>query len=1525
MAGSFRIAEGYVEVTADESSFNRSMARLQGKRLSVGITPQMDDAAFQRVTKALDRLTKDRMVRILASADTRVAADEIRNLTNRRRVRIGVDVDTRVAADDLANLTRRRTSRVVAEANTTEARGRLDLLSRDRRMNLHVDVDRSALSSLSSLGGAGGGLGGLTSGITGLVSAAIGALPTLASLGQSIIAMGPAAAIAAPAVLSLGAAFAAVKIGTSGIGDAFKAAFAPAVTSGAAAESATRRVESAARSLAKAQQGVKDAEVAAAAARVKAARDIKDAQLNLKNTVQDVADAQRRAAESVASAERDLTDAQKAAKQAQLDLTAARKDAAEQLVDLNNQMADSELDHREAVLRVQDAQADLAKTLADPTASQQQRDEAQLTYDQAVQHLKEQEIAQQRLKDKTDAANKAGVEGSDEVVKAKQGIVDADQAAADKAQALADAEIEASRTQVDGAQRVAKAERDVADARAAAAKAAVDGARSIADAQASVADAARSLADAQTSGAAATNKLADAMARLSPNARAFVDAVVAQAGAWRALKLDVQDRLFAGLGQKFTTMTTAVLPSLRTGLTGTAGILNTMALKAADAVTELGKTGMLRKLFDGLNGGLKPLSKIPAQFLKGLAQIGIAASPAFKRLTTAAGGAATRIADKLDKAFKSGAMTKAIDGAIGIAKQFGHLLGDVFGTLNNIFKAAGKGGGDALGTLGAVFKELRRVTALPEVQQGLTNIFKAVNTIAKLLAGAIGQTVIQLVEGFGKIAPAITSAFGSLKDVGPLLGLILLRANPVLGALALIAPILGDLAKPIAGLVKSVAPLLQQLATFSGGIMKALAPVIGSLIGVLSGIFKAVAPIMGKVAPMLLQVVKALAGPLAGVINSLIPMLQPILGIVTALPMAFLPLVPTIMKLLPPIGELVVSLLELVTAVLTPMLPLIQLWAKVLTTELGFAISLLVPVISTVIGWLSKLVDGVTWIVNEIVKAFQWLYDTLVGHSIIPDLVHAIIGWFTNLWTGTKKIFTDLKNWVVDLWNRLWTGVRTRWDAFWTGLRSAVSGAWSSLKNSVSSLRTSLTGVWSAMWTSIRDKASAVFTTIRGKVTDFKNAMKSAFSSLRDALGSIWKGIQSKFSAPVKWVIGNVYNDGIRKMWNTIASKISSKITLPAIKLGFSQGGVVPGTGSGDTVPAMLTPGERVLSTAQVTRLGGHGAIDALVGGRGRQAAVRPSGTGGNPRTEGPLPKFASGGVVGTLKDIGSSVAGAVGSGLSWAKNLVVGGLQAAARKAIESLVRPLINSIPGGAGIGGLLKGLSNKALSGMLGWFGGQDKKATGGPAVQKALSWARGQAGKPYQWGGGGDPSYDCSGFMAAIQKVIQGKSPIGRLWSTHSFSGNTAPAGWVRNLASPFQIGVTNAGVGHTAGTLAGVNVESRGGAGVIVGKGARGFNDSLFGSHYGFAPATKFDSGGLLQPGATLALNKTRKPEAVFTAEERAQIAAMASRGGGMSVTFGDIVIKDASLATAADRKRVVSALLVEIKEGLRTFDRSRSR
>ncbi|MDX3575988.1 hypothetical protein [Streptomyces sp. FL07-04A] len=1395
---------------------------------------------------------------------------------------------------------------VQANADTTAANARIATLTRDRRVDVRFNVNRSAISLLSSIGGGsggGGGIGILSSSVARLAALAVGALPTLASLGQSMAAMGPAALVAVPAVLSLAAAFTAIKVGMSGVGDAFKAAFAPADKSAAAAAKSTHTLENAQRSLAKAQQGVKDAEQRAAEARVAAARQIEDAQRSLKSTVQDVADANRRAAQQVASAERDLADAQRAARQAQLDLTGARKEAAQELEDLNNRLEDAQLDQRQKVLDLQDAEQELAAVKAKGgKAGQESFDKAQLQYDRAVQALEEQRTELARLEQQTTAANKAGVEGSKTVVTAKQDVVDAQQAAIDKTRALQDAETEQARTTQDGLLKVAMAERDVADARAAARKAAVDGARDIADAQDAVADAARNLAYSQEQGAVATNKLGDAMAKLAPNARAFVNAVVAQRAAWRGLKLDVQNTLFAGLGQRFTTMSQSILPSLRAGLSGTAGVLNTMAKGAFDTVSNLGKSGQIKKLFAGLNDGLSPLARVPGQFIKGLTQVGIAASPAFKRINTAAGGFFDRLSQQIDTASKNGHLEKIIDQALEVAKQFGHLIGDIFGTIGNIMKAAGAAGGDALGSLGAVFKELRRITAMPEVQKALTSIFQAINALAKLFAGTLGaviQAVLPLLAALAPVVTELATKFGPvLAQLAATLGQAL---TPIIDALL---PVIGDIGNVLMGLVQALMPLLVPIGAVIAEIVQALAPVFKSIGGAL------------------VTLVAALAKGLTPVIAALVPIVAMFGQLFAALAPMFPQLITALLPLIPPVTTLAMALLNLAMQVLTPLLPLIMTLAGLLSTVLTGALGILVPVINVVVGAITGFVNTITGAVEWIVEKFRWLYDVLVGHSIIPDLVTAIIGWFGQLWAKTKELFNAGKTWLVNLWNSIWASLTSRWNTFWGGLRTALSNAWANVRTGFANLKTSLSNTWNGMWNGITSKVTTVFSTISSKIAAFKTNMTNAFSLLKNNMGTTWDGIKSKIGAPVKWVVDHVYNNGIRKMWNSIAGKISSKITLPAVALGFNTGGEVPGTGKGDIVPAMLEPGERVLSNQQVDHLGGHRAIDAMLG------QDRPTKTGGNPspqqekqRYQGPTQHFASGGIIGKVT---GAVSGAVSSAASWAKDLVIGGLKSAAQKALNALVRPLINQIPG-SGIGGLMRGLANKAVDGMMGWFGNEDKKAVGGPAVQKALSWVKTQNGLPYQWAGNGNPSWDCSGLMSAIESVIRGERPH-RRWATGSFVGNSGPSGWVRNLNSPFMIGITNAGVGHTAGTLAGMNVESSGGRGVHMGKSARGYNDPMFTSRWGFAPAAKYDSGGLLQPGATMAVNATRRPERILDPQQTTLFEQLVNGGGAAGgVTIENITISGSfDFSTPAARRAAANALVDEMKEAIRKSDRSRA-
>ncbi|MFF1301131.1 hypothetical protein ACFVZG_49145, partial [Streptomyces sp. NPDC058296] len=526
---------------------------------------------------------------------------------------------------------------------------------------------------------------------------------------------------------------------------------------------------------------------------------------------------------------------------------------------------------------------------------------AQLAYDKAVQRLQEQQLETKRLQDETAAANKAGVEGSDTVRQAQERLADSQRNVGDKARDVGEAQANAAQVAKDGADQVRKAQEALAEAQQGVADAQVAGARQVRSAQEALADANRAVAAAMAQGSTEATKFNDAMSKLSPNARSFVNAVKDIAPAWSAVRMDVQDALFKNLGSTLTRMSTSVLPAVRGGLVGMGGVLNRMGTGLMDTFTRLGNQGTLKKMFDGFTNGMKPLEKAPGQLAQGFVQLSVAAAPAFQRLTTAAGGAMTRISDQLTQAFKSGHLEDVINQAIEIAKQFGHLIGDIFGTVGNVMKAAAAGGGDALGALGAVFKELRRITAMPEVQAMLTMIFTALNAVAKLIAGTLGAVIQAVLPLLAALAPTITVLANAL---GPVLGqLAAALGQALMPIMTALLPIVDTVGKALIGLITAVMPLLAPIGALIAAIVTAIGPV-------LKIILDQFVKLAGTLVTQLLPVFKALM-PVVTLIGTMLGQLAPISG----------QLLDALLPLIPPISELIVSLLKLMLEVLTPLMP----------------------------------------------------------------------------------------------------------------------------------------------------------------------------------------------------------------------------------------------------------------------------------------------------------------------------------------------------------------------------------------------------------------------------------------------------------------------------------------------------------------------------------------------------------------------------------------------------------------------------
>lgn len=1154
-------------------------AKLAGfGQTTVDIIAKIQDAAYKKVEKALDKLTADRFVQIRATLDTRVAANELRGLTQRQRVRLGVDVDTRVAANDLANLTRRRVARVDARAVTAAANTALNHVARDRIVNIRTRLFGLAgiTSTLGGLGGSGGSAAssaGLLSGrIAKIAAAALLATPQLSALGASIGQLGPLAAVAAPGILTLVSAFAAIKLGTSGVGDAIKAAFNPAPAEAKAAVTAARQVESAQRSLANAQRGVADAE-------------------------------------------RNLSQAQRSARQAQQELSAVRRQAARDLEDMNRRLRQGALDQKQAALDIEQAELDLAATRSDPTATQLQIQQADLAVQKARSAAEEQARQQKRLQVDTAAANKAGVAGSDAVRQAQE--------------------------------RIRAANEQVAEQQ-----------RNLVDAHRAVADASRAVADAQENAATQTTKLDDAISKLSPNARGFIGILQEMAPAWRAMKLDVQDALFAGLGTRLQTVGGRILPTVRAGLVGAAVELSTMAKNALTAVENLERTGQLKGTFDVIRNGLGNLNQVPGQILTALSQLTIGAGPAWDRITNGATEALDTAIAKLAKGLESGGLQDAISTALDVAVAFGGVLADIGGIIQNVFGAAAAGGGDFFAIIGAALEEIRRITALPEVQASLKAIFSAVQAVAGLLAGALGDALQAVLPVLAALAPSVTAV---AKLLGPAIGdLFKTLGEALLPVAQALGPVLVVAAQAIIALVEAVSPLLPVLGKLIGDLLPLVVPIFDMLISVFTDLAPVVTQIAGMLGPILTPIIEGLAAVIgeltAQYATQFLDLLQQLMPVLPMLIPAFIQLAESIGQILMALAPLMPQLLLLSTQVLVELLPallplmppLIQL--STLMTELavkvlvGFVIPALVRLVDHLAGLkedFQPAINAVKWLTDGIAKAFDWLYDKLLGHSVIPDIVNGAIGWFTGLRDKALRIFGWIKDRVYESWSALWGNVK-----------SVASGAWR---------------------------------IVREGFDKFADGLTTAFETLKKGLGKVWNGLKSLVKAPVKFWIETVYNQGIVKVWEKTAAKIPGIDALEPMNLprGFARGGILPGQSSwrqGDDQLVPMRRGEGVYVSEAMQDPYERARLHAVNAAAMRGQSLRQ------------FRGFAEGGIF-------DGITSAVGSVLSKGADVARGGLANladAAFKPVKSGIRKALgdntNTYPGL--VGALPIGVLNKVV---------------------------------------------------------------------------------------------------------------------------------------------------------------------------------------------------------------------------------------
>lgn len=337
------------------------------------------------------------------------------------------------------------------------------------------------------------------------------------------------------------------------------------------------------------------------------------------------------------------------------------------------------------------------------------------------------------------------------------------------------------------------------------------------------------------------------------------------------------------------------------------------------------------------------------------------------------------------------------------------------------------------------------------------------------------------------------------------------------------------------------------------------------------------------------------------------------------------------------------------------------------------------------------IIKGVWDLISGVVKA---ACDLIYG-VIIKPAFDAIKAFFEIVWDSIKGIFNTVLDAIkgvlrifIDLftgnWSKMWTDIKnlcsTLLHDIWSTVSSVFNDVWRFLSSVMSSIKNGLLGAWRDIWNGIKGFLSSIWSGIKG-----------AFNSGLDALSKIWNGLKKLAADPVNFVISTIYDNGIKALWDKVSGLFGGPKAPYINPVKFAKGGLVPGSGTGDTVPALLTPGEFVLSLDMIKRAGGPGAIEAAFG---------PGFNDGR--------HYKGGGFIDTLKGAGNWLGNSVIKGLDALKDLALGGVRAAASAAFKGL-NAVLAHIPGAStGIGKMMVGGVKSIESNLLDFFGKKDKTA-------------------------------------------------------------------------------------------------------------------------------------------------------------------------------------------------------------------------
>lgn len=442
------------------------------------------------------------------------------------------------------------------------------------------------------------------------------------------------------------------------------------------------------------------------------------------------------AARRIEQAEDAVTRAKRAATKASQDVTRAREEERERIEDLTLALRGQQYAQQDAADELKQADEKLAREKVygnshSVAVAQSEVDRAKYRYDYETERLKDLEADKAK-------ADKNGIEGSDRVKTALE------------------------------------REKDAADA--------------VTDAMESLADAKRKVESASAGAGGGVDQFAEAMAKLSPNAQAFVRTLIRLKEEFAGIKRQVQDRLFEGLDKSLEKLATAWLPRIDDILGGMADALNDVAKNMMEAfgrpefIDNIAKTSKHFERFLGF------LGDATIDIVDAFARIGAASGPVLDALGGIIADIADSFANWIEQAEKTGDLESFMETAAHYLNEIydiGKLAFQIMGEIIEIlFPSSDSSSRSLLAGVKETLEDIKEWLGDPKNRQQIRDFFsKFDDFFTKLVedwipdlvefgrnVGALIKPINTIVKGFKTVHHWLTDilpqAFGALSKKG---------------------------------------------------------------------------------------------------------------------------------------------------------------------------------------------------------------------------------------------------------------------------------------------------------------------------------------------------------------------------------------------------------------------------------------------------------------------------------------------------------------------------------------------------------------------------------------------------------------------------------------------------------------------------------------------------------------------------------------------------------------------------------------